>query len=130
MVVNLAKKPVDSDLMHKQWRDFLELLGNIADDLVIRLISSEFFAQFIDHMMSLSIKPEILRNLSVQTLQALKISPAIRDWEMASAAINEHFDRLNMVSVKAISKSYHSKLGYNLISDNSLWRCLISVHRF
>jgi DNA-binding FadR family transcriptional regulator len=111
MVVNLAKKPVDFVSMHQQWRDFLEMLGNIADNLVIRLISNDLRAQFIDHMMSLGIKPEIPKNLAVKTLNALKMSLETRDGEMASAAINEHFNQLRAASAKAISKSHQGKLG-------------------
>ena len=103
MVVKLAKNLVALDSRHKLCRDFLELVGNIAGNLVIRLTSNGLFAQFTNHMMCLSINSEIPRNLSVQILLALKISLKIRDWEMGSSAINEHFDQLSTASVKAIT---------------------------
>jgi DNA-binding FadR family transcriptional regulator len=101
-IVKLAKQTNDSESIHQQWRHFLETLGNIADNLVVRLISNDLRAQFIDHMMSLGIKPEIPRSLAAKTLKALKTSIETRDGELASVAVRGHFDQLRIAAANAI----------------------------
>jgi len=101
-IVKLAKQTTDFESIHQQWRDFLETLGNIADNLVVRLISNDLGAQFISHMVSLGIKPEIPRSLADKTLKALKTSLETRDGELASAAIRGHFDQLRIATANAI----------------------------
>jgi len=101
-IVKLAKQTSDFESIHKQWRDFLGTLGNIADNLVVRLISNDLRSQFIDHMMSLGIKPKIPRSLAVKTLKALKTRLETRDGELASAAIRGHFDQLRIATASAI----------------------------
>lgn len=111
IVVNLAKQTKDLESIHQQWRDFLETLANIADNLVVRLISNDLRAQFIDYIMSIGIKPEIPRNLAAKTLKALKTSLETRDGEMASSAIHGHFDQLRIAAAKAIGESHRAKSG-------------------
>jgi DNA-binding FadR family transcriptional regulator len=101
-IVRLAKQTNDSESIHQQWRHFLEMLGTIADNLVIRLINNDLRVQFIDHMMSLRIKPEIPRSLVAKTLKALKASIETRDAGLASAVIQGHFDQLRIAAADAI----------------------------
>lgn len=111
IIVNLANQSTDFESMHQQWRDFLDALSNIADNLVIRLISNELRAQFIEYMMNLGIKPETRRSLVAKTLKALQTSIETRDGDMASSAIHGHFDQLRIAAAKAIGESNRSKLG-------------------
>lgn len=111
IIVNLAKQSTDLESMHQQWRDFLDALANIADNLVIRLISNELRAQFMEYMMNLGIKPETRRSLVAKTLKTLQTSIETRDGEMASAAIHGHFDQLRIAAAKAIGESHRAKLG-------------------
>jgi GntR family transcriptional repressor for pyruvate dehydrogenase complex len=110
-IVKLAKQTTGLESIHQQWRHFLEMLGNIADNLVVRFINNDLRAQFIDYMMSLGIKPEIPRSLAAKTLKALKTSIETRDAELASAAVQSHFDQLRIAAANAIEarQAEHSR---------------------
>jgi GntR family transcriptional repressor for pyruvate dehydrogenase complex len=102
IIVSLAKQTNDLESIHQLWRDFFEALANIANNLVVRMISNDLRAQFIDYMMSLGIKPQIPRNLAAKTLMDLKSSLEARDGEMASMAIQGHFDQLRIAVAKVL----------------------------
>lgn len=111
LIVKLAKQPKDFESTQQQWRDFLDALANVADNLVIRLISNGLRTQFVEYMMNLGIKPEARKNLANKTLKALKTSLETRDGEMASEAVRAHFDQLRVAASKAISetRAVHSR---------------------
>lgn len=102
IIVKLAKQTKDLESIHQLWRDFFEALANIADNLVVRMISNDLRTQFIDYMITLGIKPQIPRNLEAKTLMDLKASLETRDAEVASSAVYGHFDQLRIAVAKAI----------------------------
>ena len=62
LVVFLAEESVDLENMQPRWREFMKILSEIADNLVVRLISNDLKAQFVDQMMRLGIRPDVKRS--------------------------------------------------------------------
>lgn len=103
MVVALAEDSEDFESMQPHWREFLLYLADIADNLVVRLISNDLRSQFLEHMMNLGIKPEFKQRTAAKTLSALGASLAARDSEMAAAAIESHFNDIRVAAMDAIN---------------------------
>ncbi|MFT4862573.1 MAG: GntR family transcriptional repressor for pyruvate dehydrogenase complex [Pseudohongiellaceae bacterium] len=99
----LAKSSTDFESMQPQWREFLLYMADIADNLVVRLISNDLRSQFLEHLMNLGIKPEFKQRAVAKTLNALGESLAARDSEMAAAAIQSHFDDIREAAMAAIN---------------------------
>lgn len=91
MVVKLAKQTGDLETAEKQWRNLFEALSGIANNLVIRLISNDLRAQFLEQITSLGIQPEFRRKLAVRSLKKLEESFKTGNPELASVAVREHF---------------------------------------
>ncbi|HBY00775.1 MAG TPA: hypothetical protein DEG93_10505, partial [Gammaproteobacteria bacterium] len=53
MVVSLSNYNGDSDSKLAQWTEFFQYLGSVADNLVVRLISNDLQAQFVEQMAEL-----------------------------------------------------------------------------
>lgn len=102
-VVELAEEPTDFESMQPQWREFLEAMSAIANNLVLRLISNDLKAQFMDQMIKLGIRPEFKKNSIKQLLGALRVSLNNRDGELAASAMQEHFEELRAAVGDAIA---------------------------
>ena len=103
MVVSLAKHQDDFETMQPQLRELLDYLSEIADNLVVRLISNDLKAQFVEQMMSLGIRPEIDKESIARMLAQLRSSIAHKDGELAATAMQEHFNKVREAVGKAIS---------------------------
>ncbi len=101
-VMELADESNDFEAMQPQWRALLETMSAIADNLVVRLISNDLKAQFVDQMMKLGIHPKLQKNSIKQLLSALRVSLNTRDGELAAKAMQEHFDELRQAVREAI----------------------------
>lgn len=104
LVVNLAKQTAEPELAQKEWRRLFEAMALIADNLVIRLISNDLRAQFLDHMVSLGISQEDRQKLGAKTLKSLEKSLQEADSESTGIAIYEHFAQLRIAVAKYISE--------------------------
>jgi GntR family transcriptional repressor for pyruvate dehydrogenase complex len=100
MVAELAKDSADFESMQPQWRELLLYMAEIADNLVVRLISNDLRTQFLEHMINLGIKPEFKQQTAAK---AMRSSLAARDGEMAAAAIQAHFDDIQVAAMAAIN---------------------------
>lgn len=103
LVVELAKDSSDFESMQPKWREFLFQLADIADNLVVRLISNDLISQFLEHMMNLGIKPEFKQQTAAKTLNAMGVSLAAGDSDMAAAAIHSHFEDIRVAARNAIN---------------------------
>ncbi|MFK7865301.1 MAG: FadR/GntR family transcriptional regulator [Pseudohongiellaceae bacterium] len=103
LVVNLAKQNNISDKAQQQWRGLFEAMAEIADNLVIRLISNDLRAQFLDHMTSLGINLDQRERLAASTLKNLKYSLKQADAELTGKAIFDHFADLRIAVSNRIS---------------------------
>ena len=103
LVVELAGHEGDFEAMQPSWRELLETMSAIADNLVIRLISNDLKAQFVDQMMKLGIRPNLKRSSINQLLSSLRVSLNKRDGELASHAMQEHFEEVREAVREAIS---------------------------
>ncbi len=107
MVVALNKQSKDFESMQPPWREFLETLAQIADNLVVHLISNDLRAQFVEQMMRLGLVPELRKKVVNEVLSSLKQAVANRDGELAHAAVQKYFDEVR----GAVHKLVDSRLG-------------------
>ncbi len=102
LVVFLAEESVDLENMQPRWREFMKILSEIADNLVVRLISNDLKAQFVDQMMRLGIRPDVKRSSIKRFISLLRVSINKNDGELASAAMLTHFEELRTAMSEAI----------------------------
>tara|TARA_B110000858_G_scaffold194218_1_gene248172 strand:- start:19162 stop:19887 length:726 start_codon:yes stop_codon:yes gene_type:complete len=102
LLLVLADGSSDFDSMQPQWREFLEAMSVIADNLVVRLISNDLQAQFVDQMMKPGIHPKLKKNSIKRLLGALRVSLNTQDSELAAEAMQEHFEELRVAVREAI----------------------------
>lgn len=98
----LSQNFEDFEAMQLHWRELLETMANIANNLVVRLILNDLKAQFVDHMMKTGIRPELKKRVVNKVLSSLKLSLINRDGDMAASAIQTHFDEVRIAVSKAI----------------------------
>lgn len=102
LVVKLSDESVDLEGMQPRWREFMKTLSEIADNLVVRLISNDLKAQFVDQMMRLGIRPDLKKSSIKRLLSSLRVSINKNDGELASEAMLEHFEELRTAMSEAI----------------------------
>lgn len=102
LVVLLADESVDLESMQPRLREFMKILSEIADNLVVRLISNDLKAQFVDQMMRLGIRPDVKRSSIKRFISSLRVSINKNDGELASAAMLTHFEELRTAMSEAI----------------------------
>ena len=102
----------DFEAMQPRWRELLEAMSAIANNLVIRLISNDLKAQFVDQMMKHGIRPDIKRSSMNRLLSSLRLSLKKRDGELASQAMQVHFAEVREAVREAIGSRVdaHKKL--------------------
>ena len=105
MVVLLTQQKGDFEAIQPQWRELLDYLSEIADNLVVRLISNDLKAQFVEQMMKLGIRPDPGTAATTRLLSQLRKGVANRDGALAAAAMQEYFDKVRLAVGKAISGS-------------------------
>lgn len=94
LIVDLADQADDFEAMQPRWRELLEAMSAIADNLVVRLISNDLKAQFVDQMMKLGIRPDLKSGSIDKLLAALRVALSKQDGEIASQAMQAHFEEL------------------------------------
>jgi DNA-binding FadR family transcriptional regulator len=102
LVVRLAGETGDFESMQPCWRELLEEMSAIADNLVVRLISNDLKAQFVDQMMKLGIRPNVPRSSIDHFVTQLGLSLKKQDGEIASQAMLHHFAGLREAVGEAI----------------------------
>ena len=100
----LAGQSTDFESMEPQWRDLLQSMATVDDNLVIRLIGNDLKAQFVGQMMELGIKPVMNHSAGTEFINTLHMALVERDGFLASEAIRKYFDQLRSAIVKAIKQ--------------------------
>ena len=103
MVERLGKLAGDFGAVQAQWRELLEYLATVADNLAVRLIGNDLKAQFVEQMMNLGINPVMKPATIKQLVNSLKLALASKDAELAATTIQMHFDDLRTAVSEAIS---------------------------
>ena len=98
----LAKHAGDFEAMQPHWREFLQTLASIADNLVVRLISNDLKAQFVEQIMKLGIKPQLKKQDINQLVDSLKHCLVTRNAELAAATLQAHFNQVQLAVIDAI----------------------------
>ena len=102
LLVELVNHSDDIEAMQPRWREFLEAMSTIADNLVVRLISNDLKVQFVDQMMKREFQPDLKKGSIDRLLTTLGVSLSKRDGELASKAMQNHFEELRVAVGKAI----------------------------
>jgi len=102
LVVELAEEEGDFESMQPRWRNLLETLSFVADNLVIRLITNDLKAQFVDQMMKLGIRPDLKRSSINKLIGSLRVGLNEKDGEIAGQAMQNHFEELREAVGEAI----------------------------
>ena len=91
LVVALEEHFNDFEEMQPRWRELLDAMSAIADNLVVRLISNDLKGQLVDQMMKLGVRPDLKEGSIDKLLATLKVSLNNQDGELASKAMQDHF---------------------------------------
>ncbi len=102
LVAELAGQADDFEAMQPHWRELLEAMSAIADNLVVRLISNDLKAQFVGQMMKLGIRPELKKGSRDRLLTTLRVSLNKCDGEIAGQAMQDHFEEFREAVGEAI----------------------------
>lgn len=94
MVVSLDNQAKDFENMQPQWRELLKELADIADNLVVQLISNDLKAHFVEQMVRLGLVPELRKKIVNEVLSSLKQAVANRDGDLAHASVQKYFDEM------------------------------------
>jgi len=94
LVVGLEGHYNDFEEMQPRWRELLDAMSIIADNLVVRLISNDLKTQFVDQMMKLGVRPDLKEGSIDKLLETLKVSLNKQDGELASKAMQNHFEKV------------------------------------
>ena len=94
LVVDLEGHYNDFEEMQPRWRELLDAMSIIADNLVVRLISNDLKTQFVDQMMKLGVRPDLKEGSIDKLLETLKVSLNKQDGELASKAMQNHFEKV------------------------------------
>ena len=94
LVVALEGHFNDFEEMQPRWRELLDAMSIIADNLVVRLISNDLKTQFVDQMMKLGVRPDLKRGSIDKFLATLKVSLNKQDGELAGKAMQNHFEKV------------------------------------
>ena len=91
--------------LQPKMRAFLMTLGGIADNLVVRLISNDLQAQFVERMLQLhprpSLKPESLREL----VAGMRLGVQNGDGEAVASALDVHFLSMRALVAQALASA-------------------------
>ena len=114
MVVSLSNYNGDSDSKHAQWTEFFQYLGSVADNLVVRLISNDLQAQFVEQMAALDLKSASARKKQNvdQVLGLMRQGLSEQDAELFFSGIQLYFDELRFSVVEELEArlgSYQKK---------------------
>ena len=74
----------------------------IANNLVVRLISNDLKAQFVDQMMKHGLLPKLKKGSIDRLLTPIRVSLNKRDGELASQAMQNHFEEFREAVGEAI----------------------------
>ncbi len=102
MVVSLSKYNGDSDSIHAQWIEFIQYLGSVADNLVVRLISNDLKAQFVEQMATLDLKPARKKQNANQVLGLVSQGLSKKDAVLFFSGIQLYFDELRFSVVEEL----------------------------
>ena len=94
LVVRLEGHCNDFEEMQPRWRELLDAMSTIADNLVVRLISNDLKTQLVDQMMKLGVRPDLKEGSIDKLLETLKVSLNKQDGELASKAMQNHFEKV------------------------------------
>ena len=104
MVVLLSNYNGGLDSKHAQWTEFLKYLGSVADNLVVRLISNDLQAQFVEQMAALDLKsaPARKKQNVYQVLDLVRQGLSEKDAGLFFLGIQLYFDELRFSVVEEL----------------------------
>ena len=92
-LATLDKASTESfEAMQPCWRQLLEYMAGIDNNLVAKLIGKDIKAQFIGRMLELDIKPDIAPKAGQKLAKQLQLAIDGRDGKQAAQAFEDHFN--------------------------------------
>ncbi len=85
-------------------RGFFLLLGRIADNLVVRLISNDLQAQFVERMLTVQSRPKSDSEALKKLITELQHGVEQGDGEAVARALDEHFLNIRSLVAQALAK--------------------------
>lgn len=102
MLVEISHKSEDFEQMQPSWEAMLDYMGQIDNNLVVKLIGNDIKAQVLGQMLELDIKPELPAGAGRKLAKALSTALAKRDGQLAAQAFEKHFDQLRAAMQRAL----------------------------
>ena len=102
LVVVKVKQIDNFEAMQPYWKELLEAMSAIADNLVVRLISNDLKAQFVGQMMQLGIRPDLEKGSRDRLITALRVSLNKQNGEVAGQAMQDYFEEFREAVGEAI----------------------------
>ena len=102
LVVVKVKQIDNFEAMQPYWKELLEAMSAIADNLVVRLISNDLKAQFVGQMMQLGIRPDLKKGSRDRLITALRVSLNKQNGEVAGQAMQDYFEEFREAVGEAI----------------------------
>lgn len=90
----LRKHSGEFETSQQHWVAFLEYLAEVADNLVVRLISNDLKTQFMTRMVKEDVKPALDKKSMRSVLDKLTAALESRDREQFANAVLRYFDEL------------------------------------
>lgn len=110
LLVKLSRHTDDFGSMEPVWREMLEYLTAISDNLVVRLIGNDLKTQFLGQMLKLGIKPQLKATAAGDLVKSLKQAFAKRDGDLAATAFQKHFEYVRQAVLDMLDQQRRDKL--------------------
>ncbi len=105
LLVSLGSNSEATNALNPAWRELLEALSDIADNLVVRLIGNDLRQQFVEQVSKLEIRAQITQTTVNRIVVELKKSLNGRDGDLAAAAVLRYFDALRAAVERSLLPS-------------------------
>lgn len=105
LMEQLAQQPRDFASMQPHWQALVEYMGTIDDNLVVNLIGNDLKAQFVSHMNTIGLEPNLGVTAGIEFINTMQLALSERDGFQASEAIRRHFDHLRSNVIDTIREA-------------------------
>lgn len=94
LVGALRKHSTEFNSSQQNWVSFLEYLAEVANNLVVRLISNDLKTQFMTRMVKEDVQPKLKKRALQEILHNLSAALESRDREQFANGVMRYFDEL------------------------------------
>lgn len=110
LLAGLSQQSGDFADQEPAWREMLEYLTGISDNLVVRLIGNDLKAQFLGKMMKLGLKPRLRPAAGNELVRGLRQAFSRREGKLAADAFQKHFSILRTAVMQVLNEQAQSAM--------------------